>query len=49
MRGDRAGRSAEIVAFARALMVGTKLLMLDEPSEGIAPVFAQRMVRLWPT
>ena len=27
-------------------MVGTKLLMLDEPSEGIAPVFAQRMVEI---
>ena len=35
-----------IVAFARALMVGTKFLMLDEPSEGIAPVFAQRMVEI---
>jgi branched-chain amino acid transport system ATP-binding protein len=34
------------VAFARALMAGTKLLMLDEPSEGIAPVFAQRMVEI---
>ena len=27
-------------------MAGTKLLMLDEPSEGIAPVFAQRMVEI---
>ena len=40
------GGQQKFVAFARALMVGTKLLMLDEPSEGIAPVFAQRMVEI---
>ena len=27
-------------------MCGTKLLMLDEPSEGIAPIFARRMVEI---
>ena len=31
------------MAFARALMAGVRLLLLDEPSEGIAPVFAKRM------
>ena len=40
------GGQQKFVAFARALMIGTQLLMLDEPSEGIAPVFAQRMVEI---
>lgn len=40
------GGQQKFVAFARALMAGTKLLILDEPSEGIAPVFAQRMVEI---
>ncbi len=43
---ELSGGQQKFVAFARALMVGTKLLMLDEPSEGIAPVFAQRMVEI---
>jgi branched-chain amino acid transport system ATP-binding protein len=43
---ELSGGQQKFVAFARALMVGSKLLMLDEPSEGIAPVFAQRMVEI---
>ncbi len=40
------GGQQKFVAFARALMRGTKFVILDEPSEGIAPVFALRMVEI---
>ena len=32
-----------MVALARAMMAGTKLLLLDEPSEGLAPALARRI------
>ena len=37
------GGQQKMVALGRALLVGTKLLLLDEPMEGIAPVLVRRI------
>ncbi|HSB18949.1 MAG TPA: ATP-binding cassette domain-containing protein [Anaeromyxobacteraceae bacterium] len=37
------GGQQKLAALARALMSGTRLLLLDEPFEGVAPVLARRL------
>ena len=40
--GSVSGGQGKIVALGRALMIGTKLVLLDEPFQGLAPVLARR-------
>ena len=40
------GGQQKLVAFARALMCGTQLLLLDEPFEGIAPALSHRLIEV---
>jgi branched-chain amino acid transport system ATP-binding protein len=37
------GGQQKLAALARALVVGTRLLLLDEPFEGVAPALSQRL------
>jgi branched-chain amino acid transport system ATP-binding protein len=40
------GGQQKLAALARALMCGTKVLLLDEPFEGVAPVLARRLAEV---
>jgi branched-chain amino acid transport system ATP-binding protein len=46
LAGTLSGGEQQMVAIGRGLMAGPKILMLDEPSLGLAPILVQEMFRV---